>query len=131
MLTKVAIVSKPVQREGIAFRFFGQQVDENGEPLSDFVDIELTVPPLNLDSLRFMESRLKTLQTDPNVESMNTMVEAIDHALKRNYSGVPRWLIEQSLDVGNMPDLTQAFMDVGGLKRKEIETGKATAAAKA
>lgn len=130
MLSKVTITEKEVTREGIAFLFTGQEEDANGDPVSEFVSIELVVPPLNLDSLRIMQPKLQKLQTDPDVESMNTMVDAIAHALKRNYRGIPRWLIEQTLDIGNMPALTQAFMDIGGLKRKEIEAGKATAAAK-
>jgi hypothetical protein len=131
VLSKVTIVPRQAQREGITFRFAGQQEDENGVPLSEFVDIELVVPPLNLDALRLLEGRLHSLEADPSVKSMKTMVDAIGHALRRNYSGVPVWLIEQTLDVANMPELTRAFMDVGGLKRKEIEAGKAKAAAEA
>jgi hypothetical protein len=128
-LTKVTITEREALREGIEFRFIGQQEDADGNPLSEFVNTMLVVPPLNLDSLKAMGDRLKTLQTRPDLESMQTMVDAIERALKRNYRGVPRWLIEQTIDVANIPDLTQAFMDLGGLKRKEIEAGKAKAAA--
>jgi hypothetical protein len=129
VLAKVTIEPKEALRAGIEFQFSGQQEDENGDPISEFVNIDLIVPPLNLDSLQAMESRLKALKTDPDIVSMKTMVDALEHALKRNYRGVPRWLISQTLDVGNMSDLTLAFMDLGGMKRKEIEAGKALAAA--
>lgn len=129
MLTKVTIEPQRVLRAGIEFRFTGQEEDTNGDPVSEFVDIVLVVPPLNLDSFQAMDSQLKTLTVDPNIESMRVMVTALEKAIRRNYRGVPRWLIEQTLDVANMTDLTVAFMDVNGLKRKEIEAGKAAAAA--
>ena len=128
MLSKVTIIPRQVLREGITFRFFGQEEDTNGDPLSEFVDIELVLPPLNLDSMRLMSDRLSKLGAAADLESMTTMVDAISAALKRNYRGVPRWLIQQTLDVANMPDLTRAFMDVAGMRRKEIEAGKAAAA---
>lgn len=130
MLTKVTIEARPAVREGIAFIFAGQDEDSEGEPLSEFVKIELIVPPLNFDSLKALGDRLKQLgATDPDVDQLAIVVDAIGFALKRNYRGVPRWLIQQSIDVGNMEALTKAFMDVSGLIRKEIEAGKAMAAA--
>ena len=128
-MESVTITALPSFREGIEFRFRGQLNDDNGEPVSEWVDQVLIVPPLNLSSLRLLQRKLGALNAGGDLESMATIAEAMQHALRRNYSGVPLWLIEQSLDLANMPEFTLAFMDVGGMKRKEVEAGKAAAAA--
>ena len=62
-------------------------------------------------------------------ESLRTVCDVLEHALRRNYRGVPRWLIEQTIDVSNMGEMMQAVMDLSGLRRKAYEEGKARAAA--
>jgi hypothetical protein len=125
-LKKIVIEPKPHIREGITFRFAGEELDADGNALSEFIDIELVVPPLNLDSFKALGADLATLTF--TADSGDKAVNALMHALARNYRGVPRWLIGQSVDLGNMTEIMQAFMDVSGLHRKEVEEKKAMAA---
>ncbi len=118
-------------REGITFTFRGNEPDADGKPTGELIDIDLVVPSLNFDSLKVLQTRLQKLGSSPDAESMETLVDALEHALARNYRGVPRWLISQSVDIANMPDMTIALMDVSGLKRKEIEEKKAMTPTKA
>lgn len=117
----------PSLREGVNFTFRGCEPDSDGEPTGQLVEIELVLPPLNLTTIQKMEAKLaKFGPADP--ESMQTILKAIKYSLARNYRGVPDWLIEQTLDLANMADIMQSIMDVSGLRRKEIEAGKAQAA---
>lgn len=104
-------------------------MDDNGDSLGELVDIPLIVPPLNLGSLRKLKGRIDGFGQHPGTEDMETLCDAILEALARNYTGVPRWLVEQTIDVGNLYDMMSAVMDVSGMKRKELEQGKAKAAA--
>src|SRR5690349_7016124 len=106
-------------RAGFTFSFRGNEPDAEGKPTGDLVDIELVVPPLNFDSLKLLQTRLKTLGEGPDVDSMETLVDALEQALARNYRNVPRWLIRQTVDVGNMADMMLALMNVSGLKARE------------
>lgn len=115
-------------REGITFAFRGCEPDAEGAPAGEFIEIELVVPPLNLDSLKALGAKLLTYK-GVGLDDLDTVRLSLAHALRRNYRGVPDWLIGQTLDIGNMQELFVALMDVSGLKRKEIEAGKAKAAA--
>lgn len=115
-------------RAGIPEQFRGCVPDEHGDPVGELVDIELIVPPLNFQSLQALGPKLAALNVNPSAASMETVVVAIEQALRRNYRGVPRWLIEQTIDAGNMAELMQSLMDVSGMRRKELEAGKAKAA---
>lgn len=123
---EIVIKPLPVLREGIEFRFTGAQRDEDGEPVGQFIDINLVVPPLNFNSLRGLQQKIKSFSEsgEDNTASMETLCECLLHALRRNYRGVPRWLIEQSVDVANFAELMMALMDVSGLKRKQVEAEK-------
>jgi hypothetical protein len=128
-LEKVSITEMPSLREGFAFRFRGVRMDDEGNELSDFVDIELTIPPLNFPALRKVQTKIAQMQlnaSDP--ASMDTVVECLWLALRRNYRGVPRWLIEASVDLGNLSDSMLAFMAQSGLIRKANGLGEAIAA---
>lgn len=139
-LKPVTITRYPSIRSGIPIQFRGQEqqrdesgnlvLDENEDPIaiSEFVDMELIVPPLDLDSMQEFEGPLKSLGIVPPSEALLTLQNAIKRALRRNYRGVPNWLIRQSFDVGNIEELSIALMDVNGMYRKEIEAGKARAA---
>jgi hypothetical protein len=109
------IIDLPYQREGIVFTFAGAEPDETGEASGEPVKIELIVPPLNFHALR----RIEQIEKDTSREAQT--VAAIELALKRNYRGVPRWLIEQTLDVGNAGAFNKALMDVDGKYREEAE----------
>lgn len=113
----------PSLRDGIPFHFRGLDPDSGS-----FVDQELIVPPLNFTSLQALEAKLKAYGSQTPAESMMILAEALQHALNRNYRGVPKWLIAQSIDLENMADLMKALMDISGLRRKALEEGKATAA---
>ena len=118
------IQARQTLRKGIPITFRGNEPDSNGDPEGEFIEIELIVPPLNFDALEILQTRLQSLTLQPTADSMKTLVEALSRALNRNYIGVPRWLITQSIDVANMADIVVALMDVSGLKRKEVEEGK-------
>jgi hypothetical protein len=126
---RVSITPYDSLDEGIDFAFRGIERDREGEPIGEMLSITLTIPPLNLDSLRREEKRLKALNGAETIASMEDMVAIVRRALAQNYKGVPNWLIEQSINVSNLSDLTRALMDLNGMMRKEIEAGKALAAA--
>lgn len=128
MESVVQIEALRTLRAGISQQFRGCVPDENGEPVGELVDMELVVPPLNFQSLQSLGPKLATLNVEPSAGSMGTLVLAIEQALRRNYRGVPRWLIEQTIDPANMADFVQSLMDVSGMRRKELEAGKAKAA---
>jgi hypothetical protein len=115
-------------REGIEFAFRGAAPDEDGLPGPDLFEIDLVVPPLNFDSIKALQARLEKFNGGVGIEAMDTVRVALNHALRRNYRGVPDWLIGQTVDPANMLDMFVALMDLSGLKRKEIEEGKAKAA---
>lgn len=123
-MTEIRELASP--REGIAFAFRGQEPDADGNPTGEVVTAELVVPPLNFDAIRRMQAELKKLGGG-DVAAFETLAVVLERALSRNYSGVPQWLIAQTIDVANMQDFISAVMDVSGLKRKEVEAGKAAA----
>jgi hypothetical protein len=138
ILKNVVIARRPGFREGLTFRFAGQLMEPMSakqlklyadgefepEPVTEPIDMELEVPPLNFAMLKLLKPQIELLSANPDPSQLGVFIEVLALALTRNYRGVPRWLIEQSLDVANMPELTQAFMDVSGLKRKEREDAK-------
>lgn len=111
-------------RAGIEFTFRGCPPDDSGEPSGDLFEIELVIPPLNLDTLQRLDARLSSFGTGTHLEQMKTLVIAVEQCLKRNYAGVPTWLIAQTVDLANMPSLFQAVMDLSGLRRKASEDEK-------
>jgi len=86
------------------------------------------LPPLNLVSIP--EDGGETFKVGHIGSGVHagTILKAMKYSLARNYRGVPDWLIEQTLDLANMADIMPSIMDVSGLRRKEIEAGKAQAA---
>lgn len=124
----ISIVPRRTLREGIELRFRGMPMSDDGDVVGELIDIPLIVPPLNLGSLRKLKGRLDGFGKNPGTEDMETLCDAIQEALNRNYSGVPRWLIEQTIDVANLYEMMAAVMDVSGMRRKEIEAGKVKAA---
>ncbi len=88
---------------------------------------KLTVPPLNFKALQQLQGRLEgfsATSSSVGTADMALVADVLESALRRNYdpSDVSRDFIEEHLDVGNMMDLMQAAMDVGGLLRKKIES---------
>jgi hypothetical protein len=116
----VQITPHRVLIPGITFQFSGVAPTESND--GEFFCQDLVVPPLNLGALNVLQGRLQSLKDSQ--ESMTTLCEALEFALARNYSGVPRWLIEQTIDLANMAEMMRSIMDISGLRRKEIEAEK-------
>jgi len=90
------------------------------------------VPPLSLGVLQVMQTQLNELPslsaTDP--VAVSTMVEATHAALRRNYPAITMEEVGDLIDVGNMADVFQCLMDVGGIKRRaQQEAGRGNAQA--
>lgn len=86
---------------------------------------KLVIPPLALGA---MEDTLleDLLNFDGTVTKQNiaTITKATHSALKRNYPDISEEKVRyELLDLGNMLDVMQAVMDVGGLARKAQEQG--------
>jgi hypothetical protein len=113
------VQSQRTLRAGFTFNFRGNEPDADGKPTGELIDIELVVPPLNFDSLKLLQARLQKMGNGPDTDSMETLVDALEQALARNYRNVPRWLITQTVDVGNMGEMMLALMNVSGLKARE------------
>jgi len=79
------------------------------------------VPPLNLASLKALETRLTTFKGGVDPESVDVVIECTYAALKRNYPEITKEWVADILDLGNMQDVMTAVMDVSGLKRKAHE----------
>jgi hypothetical protein len=94
----------------------------------DFGSRKLILPPLSLGSLELLQKRLEGLAGGLTVESVATAIDATHAALKRNYPAITREEVADLIGLENMNDVIVALMDVAGLKRKEIEQGKARAA---
>jgi hypothetical protein len=87
----------------------------------------LILAPMNFATLEVMQERLTAWKGGMDVESRTTVVDCVLASLQRNHPDVTREFVQQYLDVANMVELMSMVMDVGGLKRKEIEAGKASA----
>ena len=78
------------------------------------------VPPLSLGVLQMMQTQLNELPslsaTDP--VAVSTMVDATLAALRRNYPEMTKDEVGELIDVGNMAEVFQCLMDVGGVKRR-------------
>lgn len=100
-------------------------------------------PPLALASLETLQERLAEFRGGTDKESLNTVVAATMHSLRRNYPTLTRkdvlgefhedengdivWDRPPLLDLNNMLDVMQAAMDVSGVRRKAIDAEKALA----
>jgi|SRR5665213_710004 len=101
------------------------------------------VPPLSLPALRLLSPRIKTMH-GIGEESQKIIFDAAYLALKRNYPEITRRQIEGCVEFndaneitvneeGLLPDLEtmervfEAIMDISGLRRREIDSGKAQA----
>jgi hypothetical protein len=113
---------------GIEFRFRGVDRLNNGTPIGEMIDEVLIVPPLNFYNLKRLGKAIDGVTTADNLISMENLIEILIAALSQNYQGIPRWLIEQSIGLGNSGELAAALMDISGLKRKQIEAEKKAAA---
>lgn len=116
-MLKIEEVAYP--RQGVLFHFVAMEPNENGEPVGDSVSADLIVPPLNFYWLERLNG-----DDFAQLPDRDKTIGMIDFALRRNYRNVPRWLIEQTIDVANIPAFTRAVMDNGGKYREEVEAEK-------
>jgi len=94
-----------------------------------FGGVTRVVPPLNLGALAQLQERIGKVRGF-DVESINTVIDAVHAALKRNYRGVTRAFVEENLDTSNMFSVMNSLMNVSGLtpRAKELNgAGKTTA----
>lgn len=92
-----------------------------------FGAVKRIVPPLNLGALRQLQKRLQNVK-GYDEESIDTAIDAVHAALKRNYVGIDRAFVEEHLDTSNMFPILDALMNVSGLERKGLNgSGKTLA----
>lgn len=86
------------------------------------------VPPLSMGDLEYMQDKLATFESfSLNAASAQVILEVAHRALRRNYPQISVDELRDLIDLGNAMDLFQAVMDISGLRRREIESGKTTA----
>ena len=84
-----------------------------------------TVPPLALGDVELLQDRIGALADRPmaSVESVSTVIDAAHRALARNYV-CTRDQVAALVDVGNMPDVLEAVMDIAGVKRRAAQAAQ-------
>ena len=83
---------------------------------------EMVVPPLTLGAMEVLQDSLMGYDGSVSRENIATITKATYSALKRNYPEITEdYVRNELLDLGNMLDVMQAVMDVGGLVRKAQE----------
>jgi len=83
------------------------------------------VPPLSLGAIETMQDQISKFQAGTNLQSVATVIDALFSALSRNYPEMTREQVAKVVDLGDMQEVMEAVMDVGGLKRKAAESGEA------
>lgn len=94
--------------------------------LIDFPDGARTVPPLSLASIEALQDRLGSYTG--TIADVSIVIDALFHALKRNYPAITRAEAAEMVDVGNMHDVMMACMSVSGMLKKDDKPGEAPAA---
>lgn len=122
------IKSFRTMRAGVEMDFRGFVPGPDGVQTDEAVDVTLVVPPLNFDALQPLDADLKEMGAKSPADLLATVRNVMKQALRRNYRNVPDWLINQSIDFDNLQEALSLVTDVSGLKRREIDQGKATAA---
>lgn len=114
----------PGAREGFEMTFRGHVPNAEGEPDGEFVQAVLIVPPLNFHSMRRIQARQKARSAASTPEEIQEdAIETIWMSLKRNYKGVPRWLVEQSLDGPLLVKFSAKMREMAGIvQEKKAET---------
>jgi hypothetical protein len=106
-------------RPGFEMRFSGNAPNDAGAE-GEHVEVTLTVPPLNFYYLQKVQAVQKSRGTTPSAEDLNSdIIDTVFFALKRNYRGVPRWLVEQSLDAPLIMQLSAKMRAMSGAPEQE------------
>lgn len=80
---------------------------------------DFEIPPLTLGALESLQKRIENFSLGAlDAASLNTVIDAVFAALKRNYPDMTRERVSDLLDVGNMQAAFEAVMDISGLIRK-------------
>jgi len=113
-------------RDGFAMTLRGDMPDADGNPVGDHIEIEVIVPPPNFYMLRQLQAK-QAARTEPVTQdqSQADIIDMIWTCLKRNYRGIPKWLIEQSLDTGLLNQLNEKMREMSGLTDPKKATGTA------
>lgn len=113
-------------REGFAMTLRGEAPDADGNPVGDHVEIEVVVPPPNFYMLRQLQAK-QAARTEPLTQEQTQadIIDMIWTCLKRNYRGIPKWLIEQSLDTALLNQLNEKMREMSGLTDIKKATGTA------
>lgn len=81
---------------------------------------EYTIPPLNFSAIKKLSSKLATLKDMgeglPDDEQIDTMIEIIHLAVKRNYPDVTVDEVADMLDMSNAMQAVGAIMSGSGFK---------------
>jgi hypothetical protein len=83
--------------------------------------------PLNFEALEVLQDPILNWKGGLDPASRKVVVDCVLASLKLNHPEVTREFVQRHLNVANMLEVMGYVMDVGGLKRKEIEAGKVTA----
>jgi hypothetical protein len=103
-------------RPGFEMRFSGNTPNDQGEPEGEHVELTLMVPPLNFYYLQKVQAIQKSRGVAPTADQLNSdIIDTVFFALKRNYRGVPRWLVEQSLDGPLIAQLSAKMREMSGV----------------
>lgn len=99
----------------------------------DGIEIKLggqvfTVPPLNFKQLKQLRPRIQMLQSGMNgmadEEKMQTFVDVVGIAMRRNYANLTNDELEDLLDLNNIGEVFLAILNSSGLVRKADSLGK-------
>lgn len=105
----------PNPRDGFEMDFSGSTPDAEGNPTGEHVSIKLVVPPPSFRILQQIQARQKARTAPTTEDSQSDVIDTILYSLARNYRGVPRWLVEQSID--------GPFMTAMNARMKEMMSG--------
>lgn len=80
------------------------------------------IPPLNLSAVRRLLPKIESIVANPNVvnltdDMMDSMLEIILTAMKRNYPDMSREKIEDLIDLANMKPVIAAVLGTSGFER--------------
>lgn len=106
---------------GLQIKFRGCKPDESGAFEGDFFEVELLIPPLNMGNLKRLQAEEKERGEDKLAPEamLDYVAKTTERALRQNYRGVPRWLIEQTITMENMLDISQKISGISGLIAKK------------
>ena len=111
-------------REGFSMVLSGYMPDENGEPVGEHVELEVVVPPPNFYMLKQIQAK-QAARTEPAsaAQTQDDIIDMIWTCLKRNYRGIPKWLIEQSLDAALLSKLNAKMREMSGIDEAKKANG--------